>query len=93
MIQGDEGVDGVINRSTYIIEKNKLLVVEAPHTNTTNMQSNVITKSHNIVWKWNFILFLLLLLTFMFVFLLYFFGLIVLIIVLGLWGSMCQVMS
>jgi hypothetical protein len=49
MIQGDEGVDGVINRSTYIIEKNKLLVVEAPHTNTTNMQSNVITKSHNIV--------------------------------------------
>jgi len=48
-MQRHEGVDGVIDCSTYIIEKKKLLIVEAPCTNTTNMQSNVITKSHNIV--------------------------------------------
>jgi hypothetical protein len=48
-VQRDEGVDDVINCTTYIIEKNKLLIVEAPHIITTNMQSNVITKSHNIV--------------------------------------------
>jgi hypothetical protein len=49
MVQGDEGVDGVFDCNTYIIEKNELLVFEAPCTITTSMQSIVITKSHNIV--------------------------------------------